>query len=168
VQVTSIYAGCLAVGRLSAGVIMRRLNWYPVLSVCMLAMGATVLLALPLTHGIIHDPNVTWTTAPVAAFLFPLIGLFMAPIYPGINSVMLSSLPRHQHAPMTGLLVIFSALGGTTGSLITGYVFGHFNGHFAFYLTLVPIVLMLGSLYAFKRQVEKNASEPVMPTREVA
>jgi FHS family glucose/mannose:H+ symporter-like MFS transporter len=63
----------------------------------------------------------------------------MAPIYPGINSVMLSSLPRHQHAPMTGLLVIFSALGGTTGSLITGYVFGRFNGHFAFYLTLVPI-----------------------------
>jgi LacI family transcriptional regulator len=36
---------------------------------------------------------------------------------------------------MTGLLVIFSALGGTTGSLITGYVFGRFNGHFAFYLT---------------------------------
>jgi fucose permease len=138
---------------------MRRLNWYPVLSMCMLAMGATVLLALPLTRGIAHDPNVTWATAPVAAFLFPLIGLFMAPIYPGINSVMLSSLPRHQHAPMTGLLVIFSALGGTTGSLITGYVFGHVNGHFAFYLTLVPIVLMLGSLYAFKRQVERNAAE---------
>jgi fucose permease len=127
VQVTSIFAGCLAVGRLLAGVVMRRLNWYPVLTVCMLAMGATVLLSLPLTHGIAHDPNVTWATAPVAAFLFPLIGLFMAPIYPGINSVMLSSLPRHQHAPMTGLLVIFSALGGTTGSLITGYVFGHVN-----------------------------------------
>ncbi|WP_075795050.1 MFS transporter [Massilia putida] len=168
VQVTSIYAGCLAVGRLSAGVIMRRLNWYPVLSVCMLAMGATVVLTLPLTHGVNHDPNVTWSTAPVAAFLFPLIGLFMAPIYPGINSVMLSSLPRHQHAPMTGLLVIFSALGGTTGSLITGYVFGHVNGHFAFYLTLVPIVLMLGSLYAFKRQVEKNASETVTPAHEAA
>ena len=157
VQGTSIFAGCLAVGRLLAGVVMRRLNWYPVLTVCMLAMGATVLLTLPLTHGVNHDPNVTWSTAPVAAFLFPLIGLFMAPIYPGINSVMLSSLPRHQHAPMTGLLVIFSALGGTTGSLITGYVFGHVNGHFAFYLTLVPIVLMVVSLHAFKRQVEKTA-----------
>ena len=160
VQVTSIFAGCLAIGRLSAGVIMRRLAWYPVLSVCMLAMGATVLLALPLTHGIAHDPDVSWSTAPVAAFLFPLIGLFMAPIYPGINSVMLSSLPRHQHAPMTGLLVIFSALGGTTGSLITGYVFGRFSGHFAFYLTLVPIVLMLASLYAFKRQVDRAPSLP--------
>ncbi|ALK96108.1 MFS transporter [Massilia sp. WF1] len=156
VQVTSIYAACLALGRLSAGVVMRRLNWFPVLAGCMVAMGAVVLLALPLARGIAHDPNVGWSTAPAAAFLFPLVGLFMAPIYPGINSVMLSSLPRHQHAPMTGLLVIFSALGGTTGSLITGYVFGRFNGHFAFYLTLVPIALMLVSLWFFKRQVERN------------
>jgi fucose permease len=168
VQVTSIFAGCLALGRLSAGVIMRRLHWYPVLTFCMLAMGATVLLALPLTHGIAHDPDVSWATAPVAAFLFPLIGLFMAPIYPGINSVMLSSLPRHQHAPMTGLLVIFSALGGTTGSLITGYVFGRFSGHFAFYLTLVPIALMLVSLYAFKRQVERHADAPLAGAAETA
>lgn len=157
VQAASIYAGCLAVGRLSAGVIMRRLAWYPVLACCMLAMGATVLLALPLAQGIVHDPRVGWTTAPLAAYVFPLIGLFMAPIYPGINSVMLSSLPRHQHAPMTGLLVIFSALGGTTGSLVTGYVFGRYSGHFAFYLTLVPMVLMLASLTLFKRQVERSA-----------
>jgi fucose permease len=155
VQAASIYAACLALGRLSAGFVMRRLAWYPVLCSCMLAMGATVLLALPLAHGIAHDPHVGWATAPAAAYLFPLIGLFMAPIYPGINSVMLSSLPPHQHAPMTGLLVIFSALGGTTGSLVTGYVFGRFSGHFAFYLTLVPIALMLGSLYLFKRQVER-------------
>ncbi|TFW29664.1 MFS transporter [Massilia arenosa] len=157
VQVTSIYAFCLAVGRLSAGYVMRRMNWYPVMNICVLAMGAMVLLALPLTQNVALDPNVSWSTAPVAAFLFPFIGLFMAPIYPGINSVMLSSLPKHQHAPMTGLLVIFSALGGTTGSLITGYVFGRFNGHFAFYLTLVPIGLMLASLFFFKRHVDRNA-----------
>ncbi len=168
VQAAGIFAGCLAIGRLSAGFIMRRLHWYPVLCACMLAMAATVLLALPLTHGIAHDPQVGWSTAPVAAFLFPLIGLFMAPIYPGINSVMLSSLPRHQHAPMTGLLVIFSALGGTTGSLITGLVFGRFSGHFAFYLTLVPIALMLASLYAFKRQVERGAGAPAGPVATAA
>ena len=154
VQVTSIYAACLAVGRLSAGVLMRRLNWYPVMNGCVLGMGAMVLLALPLTRDIALDPNVSWSTAPVAAFLFPLIGLFMAPIYPGINSVMLSSLPKNQHSAMTGLLVIFSALGGTTGSLITGYVFGAFSGHFAFYLTLAPISIILIMLYFFKRSVD--------------
>jgi len=156
VEVTSIFAACLAVGRLSAGVLMRRLSWYPVLNVCVLGMGATVLLALPLTHDVVADPHISWSTAPLATFLFPLIGLFMAPVYPGINSVMLSSLPKHQHSAMTGLLVIFSALGGTTGSLITGYVFGNFNGHFAFYLTLVPISIVLVMLYFFKRAVDHS------------
>jgi len=154
VEVTSIFAACLAVGRLSAGVLMRKLNWYPVMNACVLGMGATVLLALPLTHDVVADPHITWATAPLATFLFPLIGLFMAPIYPGINSVMLSSLPKNQHSAMTGLLVIFSALGGTTGSLITGYVFGNFSGHFAFYLTLVPITIVLVMLYFFKRAVD--------------
>ena len=71
---------------------------------------------------------------------------------------MLSSLPKHQHAPMTGLLVIFSALGGTTGSMVTGYVFGRYNGQFAFYLTLVPIALVLLGLFFFRRQVERSAA----------
>jgi MFS transporter, FHS family, glucose/mannose:H+ symporter len=154
VQVTSIFAACLALGRLSAGIVLHRLHWYPVMNACLVGMGAVVLLALPLTHDAVANPDVTWASAPIAAFLFPLIGLFMAPIYPGINSVMLSSLPQHQHSAMTGLLVIFSALGGTTGSLITGYIFGAFSGHFAFYLTLVPIAVVLIMLYFFRRAVE--------------
>jgi fucose permease len=154
VQVTSIFAACLAIGRLSAGVVLRKLHWYPVMNGCLIGMGAVVLVALPLTQGVVPDAGITWFNAPAATFLFPLIGLFMAPIYPGINSVMLSSLPQHQHAPMTGLLVIFSALGGTTGSLITGYVFGAFSGHFAFYLTLVPIAVVLVMLFLFRRAVE--------------
>jgi len=156
VEVTSIFAACLALGRLSAGVLMRKINWYPVMNGCVIGMAAMVLLALPLTDDVVLDPHVTWATAPLATFLFPLIGLFMAPIYPGINSVMLSSLPKNQHSSMTGLLVIFSALGGTTGSLITGYVFGNFSGHFAFYLTLVPITIVLVTLFFFKRAVEDS------------
>jgi len=127
---------------------------------CVIGMAAMVLLALPMTHDIVRDPHVSWASAPLATFLFPLIGLFMAPIYPGINSVMLSSLPQHQHSSMTGLLVIFSALGGTTGSFVTGYVFGNFSGHFAFYLTLVPIAIVLVMLYFFKRAVD-GATAPL-------
>jgi FHS family glucose/mannose:H+ symporter-like MFS transporter len=156
VQVTSIFAACLAAGRLSAGFLLRRLNWYPVMNACLVGMGAVVLVALPLTHGVQANPDISWLNAPVAAFIFPLIGLFMAPIYPGINSVMLSSLPKNQHSAMTGLLVIFSALGGTTGSLVTGYVFGAFSGHTAFYLTLVPIGVVLVTLYFFKRSVDST------------
>src|SRR3546814_14919016 len=87
-----------------------------------------------------------WLSAPLAAYILPLVGLFLAPIYPAINSAMLSSLPKPDHAAMTGLRVVFSALGGTTGSFITGQVFAAFDGQTAFYLSIAPMGLLLGSL----------------------
>ncbi|WP_308909171.1 MFS transporter [Pseudokordiimonas caeni] len=151
-----IFSGTLAIGRLSAGAVLARFDWYPVLNFCLVAMAVLVLLVLPLTHGAVADANITWLTAPPAAYIFPLIGLFMAPIYPAINSVVLSALPRHQHAAMTGLIVIFSALGGTTGSLITGRVFGAFGGQTAFYFSLVPMVGILIALYFFRRETRRT------------
>lgn len=151
VQITSIFAVSLAVGRLAAGAVLKRMSWYPFLMLCLIAMGATMLLSLPLAEHIGDQPIGSWTDAPLAAFLVPLIGLTMAPIYPVINSVMLSSLPKPQHAPMTGLIVVFSALGGTTGSIVTGLVFDAMGGQRAFYLLLVPIMLIMLTLFFFKR-----------------
>ena len=152
VQVTSIFAGCLAIGRLSAGAILKHVNWYVLLNGCLAGMAVLILLTLPMTENLIITDNVGWHNLPLAAWLFPCIGLFMAPIYPAINSVILSSLPQGRHAAMAGLTALFSALGGTTGSIITGYVFSSFDGPTAFYFTLLPIiviVLMLKALYVY-------------------
>jgi MFS transporter, FHS family, glucose/mannose:H+ symporter len=64
---------------------------------------------------------------------------------------MLTALPTPDHAPMTGLLVVFSALGGTTGSFLTGQIFARFDGQTAFYLSLVPMALLLITLALFNR-----------------
>ncbi len=154
VQAASIFAGGLALGRLSAGFVLRMLRWDVLLVVCLLAMSALILLTLPLAPGGSagnQAPVTLWRDAPLAAFLIPLIGVFMAPIYPALNSFILSSLSPNQQAGMTGLIVVFSALGGTTGSVITGAVFERFDGQTAFYLTLVPIALILVSLLVLKR-----------------
>ncbi|GAK32299.1 MFS transporter [Iodidimonas nitroreducens] len=156
VQATSIFAASLAIGRLSAGAVLSRVSWYPVLNVCVLAMAGLVLLTLPLTRGLEGQVVSGWAEAPLAAFLFPLIGLFMAPIYPAINSVILSALPTARHSSMTGLIVIFSALGGTTGSLITGRVFEAFDGQTAFYLSLVPMLAILMCLYLFRQTTGRH------------
>lgn len=156
VQATSIFAACLAIGRLSAGGLLKKISWYPLVSICTLIMIALILIILPMTNNIPPQENVTWQTVPLVALMFPLIGLFMAPIYPVIVSVMLSSLPVHKHSAMTGLIVAFSALGGTSGSMITGYVFGRFDGQTAFYFSLVPLTVILVVLYLFKRATEKK------------
>ena len=155
VQAASIFAASLAIGRLSAGWVIQQLGWYRVLNISLITMAVLVVSVMPLTHGLSPNPAMTWGSAPLAAFLFPLIGLCMAPIYPAISSVMLSSLPKAMHSSMTGLIVIFSALGGTTGSIITGFVFEKFSGQHAFMFSLVPITLILITLVFFRRLTQK-------------
>ncbi len=154
VQITSIFALALAVGRLSAGGVLRYISWYPILNICIIAMACLMLLVLPLTKGLENTVVNGWTEVPLAAYLLPLVGLFMAPIYPAINSVVLSALPKHKHASMTGLIVVFSALGGTSGSFVTGWTFAHFTGQVAFYLSLIPMALLMLLLFIFKKQLK--------------
>ena len=151
IQLTSVFAIALAVGRLSAGAVLRKLHWYPFLNGCLIAMAVLICVSLPLAQPVAENSVNSLWDIPLAGYLFPLIGLLMAPIYPVLNSVMLSALPKHQHAPMTGLIVVFSALGGTTGSIITGSVFAAFSGQVAFYLALVPLAGLLFSLFRFHR-----------------
>jgi fucose permease len=159
VQLASILAGATAIGRIGAGLLMRRVPWYLLLNLCVIAMGVLVVLTLPLAQSVVARPDVGWFSAPVAAYVIPLIGLLMAPIYPVINSVALSSLPKPLHAAMTGLIVVFSALGGTLGSRITAIVFANFDGIHAFYFSLVPMTLLLVALFLFRRETER-ASAP--------
>ena len=118
IQLASILAASTALGRFLAGVILKRFDWFVVLCVALLLAAALVVVSLPLAARTVNEPVSSWLDAPVAAFIFPLIGLCIAPIYPAINSLVLSALPARQHAPMAGLIVVFSALGGTTGSIV--------------------------------------------------
>ena len=141
VQAASIFAVCLAAGRLGAGVIVRRTGWFPLVLGCLIGMAVLIVAVLPLAAA--HHGQVTsWAGAPIAAFLFPAIGLMMAPIYPALNSAILSSMAPREQPAMVGLIVVFSALGGTTGSFVVGHIFAMFQGTIAFYVLLIPIAAL--------------------------
>jgi fucose permease len=156
VQMAGILAASTALGRFLAGVVLKKLKWLTVLIICVLS-GGMVLLALPLAQNLGNEAITGWGNAPLVAYIFPMIGLFIAPIYPSINSVILSALPKNKHGIMSGLIVIFSALGGTTGSLITGYIFEHFGGQSAFYFSLIPMTILIICLVIFNKLSEKKA-----------
>lgn len=142
VQVSTIFLASLAAGRLASGLVLRRFHWSGVLLACLGAVAILILTSLPLARGVTVRADIGWANAPVAAYVFPLLGFFLAPIYPTICSVALSALPRPRHPAMVGLIVIFSALGGTLGSFITSLLFQHLSGALAFYFLLVPIGLI--------------------------
>ncbi|WP_160296825.1 MFS transporter [Sphingomonas sp. ERG5] len=156
VQASSIFVAALAIGRLGASALLRRIHWLKLMLACIVCVAALVLVTLPTTQGLTLRPGVGWLNAPIAAYVFPLIGVFMAPIYPTLCSVMLTSLPQERHAAMVGLMVIFSALGGTIGSFLTGMIFQHLSGQNAFYMTLIPLTLIAIALIRFDRMIGRG------------
>lgn len=157
IQMASILAGSTALGRFLAGIVLKKLNWFYVLVGSLLLAALLVVIAMPLAQNVTGKEITGWLDAPVAAYIFPLIGLLLAPVYPAINSVILSSLPKPKHGLMSGLIIIFSAIGGTTGSLLTGYIFDRYSGHAAFYFSLVPIGILIILLIIFRRLQKKVA-----------
>ena len=93
---------------------------------------------------------------PVIAYVFPLIGFFLAPIYPLINSFVLSATEKIFHSPMASLLVFFSAIGGTLGSRLVGYLFKNIGGQKAFYFSLIPMSILFTCLFFFSRMQKKS------------
>jgi fucose permease len=156
IQMASILAASTALGRFIAGIVLRKIHWLKVLIGCLLLAAILVLLVIPLASKLKIVAITSWFDAPFVAYIFPVIGLLLAPVYPAINSVILSSLPLRQHGPMSGLIVIFSALGGTTGSIITGHIFQAYGGQTAFYFSLIPISILIVSLIFFNSLQKKT------------
>lgn len=156
IMMASILAISLAVGRLIAGIVTQKINWIWVLTFCIIAAMLIVIFVLPKVVGLEVKSINTLADIPLIGFAFPLIGLFIAPIYPLLNSIVLSALPKNLQSSMTGLIVIFSALGGTLGSRITGWLFKNESPEKAFYFTLIPMFLLLISFFILKKITAKD------------
>ena len=165
IQAGAVLAGAFAFGRILAGFVLQKVHWLTFTLLCIIGLAICVIINVPLTKNLNIDPiQVNWLNAPMVVYLFPLMGLFLAPIYPTINSVILSALPKFLQSSMSGLIVVFSALGGTSGSIITGHIFEAFDGRTAFYMSLIPMsllaiaLIMLYRLYKnFKSSEYENA-----------
>lgn len=157
VQMASILAISLAVGRFLAGWLSKKISWSVIVIGC--AVLAVILLLAILPRLKPADQIVTLSSlsdVPMLGFVLPLIGLFIAPIYPLLNSTVLSHLPKSLHSPMSGLIIIFSALGGTIGSRIVGTLFKNIGGVKAFYFLVIPIVLLIISVLIIQRLIKKG------------
>lgn len=157
IMMASILALSLAAGRLLAGILTQKISWIYVLIGCTIIAMLSVIFILPKTVGANVGEVTKFSDIPLIGFAFPLVGLFIAPIYPLLNSVVLSALPKRLHSQMTGLIVIFSALGGTFGSRIIGHLFETQGPENAFYFTLIPMTILLVFYFILKRLTERNA-----------
>ncbi len=159
---TSIYMAVIlmlsiALGRYISSILVKKISWIYILATCLIGAALMVLFVLPQTQNLAPKEIKSLGDVPVIAYVFPLIGFFLAPIYPLINSFVLSSTEKIFHSPMAGLLTFFSAIGGTLGSRLVGYLFKNIGGQKAFYFSLIPMAILLICLFFFSKFQKKSA-----------
>ena len=158
---TSVYMAIIlmlsiAAGRYVSSLLVKRVHWLAILMACLIGAAMMVLFVLPQTQNIQPKEIQSLSDVPVIAYVFPLIGFFLAPIYPLVNSFVLSATEKIFHSPMASLLVFFSAVGGTLGSRLVGYLFKHIGGAKAFYFSLIPMAVLMLCLFFFYRIQKKT------------
>ncbi len=152
----SIYAGSIALSRFLAGYLSKKFSWLSIQTTFLISAFLLILFVLIASDGNAKVTFDYWYQAPYLAFILPLVGFFLGPVYPTICSIVLSKLDKVDHSSMTGLIIIFSALGGTSGSLIIGMISQNFNVHTAFFYPLLPISLLLLILRPYKILTDKH------------
>ncbi len=143
-----------AVGRFITGLLVKSIKWTYISLFGLFGAAALVLIVLPMAKNVSVTEVSTMADLPLVSYLFPMIGLFLAPLYPLVSSTVLSGVEKDQHSPLAGILVFFSAVGGTSGSLIIGYMFDRFGGDKVFYLSLIPMAVILVTLLRLNRMVK--------------
>jgi fucose permease len=146
----------IALGRYICSLLVKRMSWIVLLCSCLTGAALMVLFVLPQTQNMPQLEIHSLRDVPVIAYVFPLIGFFLAPIYPLVNSFVLSSTEKVYHSPMASLLVFFSAVGGTLGSRLVGYLFKNIGGQKAFYFSLVPMAILFICILFFSKMQRKS------------
>jgi MFS transporter, FHS family, glucose/mannose:H+ symporter len=155
----SIFAGSIALSRFLTGFLLRHISWLRLISAYLVAAVLLTTLVLTQTVSPASVSPANWYEAHPLAFAFSFMGFFLGPIYPTICSIVLSKLEKVHHSSMTGLIVIFSALGGSAGSRIVGAVSQRLSVHDAFFFPIIPIVLLGLMLIPYKRLSDRFGHE---------
>lgn len=158
-QILSVYFGSVALSRFVFGWLAQRFSVFGLQIAFLLVAIAIVVMVLLGTKNLQAAAVDNWAQMPMLVPLFAVVGFFIGPIYPTLGSIVLQRLERSLHSSMTGLIIVFSALGGTTGSQIIGYVSEHATTHTAFHFPLVPMSLLLILLVIFAKLEPKESAQ---------
>ncbi len=146
IELASILTGTYAIGRLMGAYFLKKFKWnrYLIVTVSLACIYIVIMLFLlkpALVFAQSHE-IADWTKVPWVAYLFPLIGFLLGPVYPTLASVTLKSVKDLDNGAMMVLLMIFLAAGGITGEKTIGVLFGAIGPFYAFVTLLAPLAVL--------------------------
>ncbi|KPE51108.1 MFS transporter [Chryseobacterium indologenes] len=143
-QATSFLALFSYAGRTATANIIQRFSLSKYYLLCIGLIMAVLTLIVGIQYSISENSG-------ILVFLFPVIGLFLSPLYPVVNSKMIAQIDKDKINLFTSLIVIFSSLGSSVSSIIMSLLFGkELLNYYPVYILLAVSVLLTVSLIYFK------------------
>jgi len=94
--------------------------------------------------------------AKILLYLFPVIGLFLSPLYPVINAKMIAKIDREKINTFTSLIVIFSSLGSSLSSITISILFEkQLLSYYSVYILSAVVVIFILAFTYFRLSANK-------------
>ncbi len=131
-------------GRFLTSKLIHRFSWFRYIIFCVsFLMLLLILMYVFMNYYEVHSFFLV--------YLIPMIGLFLSPLYPVINSKMISQYEPSKVSQLISLLVIASSLGSSFGSIYISWAF-HFDLSELYPIfILCPILLLTMMIFFFRK-----------------
>jgi fucose permease len=149
-QASSFLALFSYIGRIITAHIIQRfsLSKYYILCISLILLVLAIIIGIQFADA--EDSR-------ILLFLFPVIGLFLSPLYPVINSKMIVRIDKSKANLLTSLIVIFSSLGSSVSSMTMAVLFeNRLLNFYPFYILCAVSVLFIISLIYFRFADQKD------------
>ncbi|WP_374117544.1 sugar MFS transporter [uncultured Chryseobacterium sp.] len=143
-QASSFLALFSYIGRTVTANVIQRFSLPKYYILCLSSIVIVLLIIIGIQFSGMDDSK-------IRLFLFPVIGLFLSPLYPVINSKMIATIDKSKANVFTSLIVIFSSLGSSVSSIIMSVLFGNqLLNYYSVYILSAVILLFTISLIYFR------------------
>ncbi|NPA09321.1 MAG: MFS transporter [Chlorobi bacterium] len=143
-QASSFLALFSYAGRTITANVIQRFSLSKYYILCIVSIATVLLIIIGIQFS-------GWDDSKILLFLFPVIGLFLSPLYPVINSKMIATIDKSKANLFTSLIVIFSSLGSSVSSIIMSVLFeNQLLNYYSVYILSAVFLLFTISLIYFR------------------
>lgn len=125
-------------GRLITSRLILRFHWFKFVLICHYIVFSLLIICQILISYYYNEFRF------LLIFIMPIIGLFLAPLFPLYNSEILNKIPKEKTHLLVSIVMIFSSLGSSIGSLYMAIIFHKNMSNFYPLFVLLPLLIIFG------------------------
>jgi MFS transporter, FHS family, glucose/mannose:H+ symporter len=145
IEAASYFGIAIAIGRLAFSKAIKFITPSKLLAIQIIIALFIILITIICSREAMHTTQESNSLlhASFVIYLLPLIGFFIAPIYPTLTSLMLLSQPLENQTDTAGLNIIFASVGAAISALALGYLFHLLDSTIIVEVLIIPLMIFL-------------------------